>query len=125
MNWLLDTNIVLALVGPASPRQAVAVHRLAGAERIMVSAVSLWEIAIKSGSGKLDVKVGRVADALRKGGFHELAVSWRHASAVRDLPLIHTDPFDRLLVAQAMVEPLSLLTSDRTLGRYSELVHVI
>lgn len=95
------------------------------AEAVFVSAASIWEIEIKSGIGKLDADVNELVARMEEAGFRELPVTVAHAAAVRDLPDIHRDPFDRLLVAQAITEPLRLLTNDDTVGRYSELVITI
>jgi PIN domain nuclease of toxin-antitoxin system len=84
------------------------------------SAASLWEVAIKSGLGREDFKVN--ARLLRRGlldnGYTELAVTSEHAVTVNGLPPIHKDPFDRLLVAQSLVEGITLLTSDPIVAQY-------
>ncbi len=92
---------------------------------VFVSAASLWEVAIKSALGKLAVDVSLLRQAALDTGFLELPVLGAHAEALASLPLIHKDPFDRLLVAQAMAEPMRLLTSDRLLGEYGAHVEVI
>ena len=89
---------------------------------VFVSAVSIWEIAIKSRIGRLEGDPNEFVDAIEKSGFQELAIVARHAAMVHALPLYHRDPFDRLLVAQALSEPLRLLTADRVLSQYSEMV---
>ncbi len=80
------------------------------------SAVSIWEVAIKSGLGRADFNVD--LRGLRQNGYQELAITATHAAAVDLLPPIHHDPFDRLLVAQAQFEALTLLTADTTVVRY-------
>ena len=87
---------------------------------LVFSAVSLWEVAIKTGIGRPDFQVDpRVLHrALLDGGYEELPIAGRHAAAVVSLPPIHRDPFDRLLVAQAMVEGMTLLTTDETVAAY-------
>jgi PIN domain nuclease of toxin-antitoxin system len=92
------------------------------AAEIFVSAASVWEIAVKAKIGKLEGDPHAFAAAIVERGFRELVISARHAAMVYDLPLYHRDPFDRLLIAQAVSEPLRLLTVDRMLGQYSELV---
>ena len=89
------------------------------------SSASLWEATIKVGLGKLPLDPQRLADQLQRTGVRPLAVTWQHALAVHRLPPLHKDPFDRLLVAQAMAEPLHLLTHDATLVPYSELVILV
>ena len=122
MRLLLDTNIALWITTgrralPASTRQVID-----GAAAVLVSAATVWEIAIKVALGKLDVDMDAVIHDFTASGFQKLGVTWEHGRAVRDLPDFHRDPFDRLLVAQAIVEPLHLITSDRLLLRYSPLV---
>ena len=84
------------------------------------SAVSIWEVAIKSGLGRADFNVDPrlLPRGLRQNGYQELAITATHAAAVDLLPPIHHDPFDRLLVAQAQSEALTLLTADTTVVRY-------
>jgi len=91
---------------------------------ICFSVVSIWEMAIKASLGRIDFQVNPLA--LRMGlleqGFRELPIQVNHVLAVQHLPWVHRDPFDRLLVAQAAQERLSLLTADRTLLAYGEAV---
>jgi PIN domain nuclease of toxin-antitoxin system len=121
MKLLLDTHILLWAAGEPDRLPVEARSLIADDENeLLFSAASLWEVAIKSGLGREDF----VADArlLRRGlldnGYGELPVASAHAVAVGDLPPIHRDPFDRLLVAQAMVEGVTLLTADEMMGRY-------
>jgi len=92
---------------------------------VYVSAASLWEVAIKSALGKLAMDVALVRKAALDTGFLELPVLGGHTEALVRLPPIHKDPFDRLLVAQAMTEPMRLLTSDRVLAEYGAHVELI
>jgi PIN domain nuclease of toxin-antitoxin system len=92
------------------------------ADAVFVSAASIWEISIKSGLGKLDADVNELVARMKEAGFRELPVTTIHAAAVRDLPDVHRDPFDRLLVAQAITEPLRLLTDDDNVAKYTDLV---
>jgi PIN domain nuclease of toxin-antitoxin system len=87
------------------------------ASEVWVSAASAWEIAIKQAVGKLDTKRD-TADAVAQAGFVPLPVSFAHAAAVRDLPPHHRDPFDRLIIASARVEGLTIVTSDARFGPY-------
>jgi PIN domain nuclease of toxin-antitoxin system len=123
MRLLIDTHIFLWAMSGQLTKKAETI--LLDAETVFVSAASIWEIAIKSGLGKLDADVNELAARMSEAGFRELPVTAAHAAAVRDLPEIHRDPFDRLLIAQAMTEPLRLLTDDDTVGRYSDLVITI
>lgn len=121
---LLDTQIVLwALAGHRRlPREA---RRLIQAHDAVVSAASIWEIAIKVSIGELDADPDAVRLALDPSGFEELPVTGEHAARVALLPPHHRDPFDRLLVAQALVEGLTLLTADAQLAPYGSFVRVV
>ncbi|UVC08802.1 type II toxin-antitoxin system VapC family toxin [Rhizobium sp. TH2] len=116
--FLLDTHIVIwALNGDARlPAQYVPI--IEDGAKCYVSIASLWEIAIKQSLGKLDVRKD-VVDALMEGDIELLPVSTAAIEAVRTLPHHHRDPFDRMLIAQAMTENLSLLTVDRHFALYS------
>jgi PIN domain nuclease of toxin-antitoxin system len=92
------------------------------AEEIFVSSASIWEIAIKVRIGKMNADPQELFDQIEVNNFRELPVLSRHALLVAKLPLYHSDPFDRILIAQAISEPLNLLTSDAQLRPYSELV---
>ena len=121
MKLLLDTHVLLWAAGQPErlPRAARALLNDPRNEP-MFSSASLWEIAIKSGLGRDDFQVD--ARLLRRGlldnGYGELPVSSEHAVAIDGLPPIHRDPFDRLLIAQSMVEGISLLTSDPLVAQY-------
>jgi PIN domain nuclease of toxin-antitoxin system len=121
MRLLLDTHAFIWWdegVLAKSARQVIV-----GADEVFVSAVSGWEIAIKAALGKIRVRgATAVADAVADYGFAELPITLRHAEAVRALPLHHGDPFDRLLIAQAIAEGLTVVTSDRKFEPYRVLV---
>ena len=87
---------------------------------LIVSAASLWEVTIKSGLGREDFRVDPrlLRRGLLENGYDELPVSGAHATAVDLLPPIHRDPFDRVLVAQAQIEGITLLTTDEIVARY-------
>lgn len=123
MNLLLDTHVALWAIAD-SPRLSPQARQLIESPRAVawISAASLWEIAIKHSLGRGDMPVSG-ADALRyfqASGYRLLAVEPEHAIAIADLPPLHQDPFDRLLVAQALVEPMRLLTHDPVVARYSD-----
>lgn len=90
--------------------------------RTFVSSVSLWEIAIKSQLGRLTADVDEVRVTALDGGFEPLPFTLEHAGAVAQLPLRHRDPFDRALIAQALIGPLALLTHDQSLSVYGKCV---
>lgn len=116
MRLLLDTHVLIwwdAGVGlPAGIEEAIR-----DADQVYVSAVTGWEIAIKASLGKLDT-TRRVEDAVADSGFEELPVRLRHAHRMEALPWHHRDPFDRMLVAQALDEGLTLVSSDEALRAY-------
>ena len=125
MRLLLDTNVLLWTL-TASPRiSAVTPLILAPETEVFVSTVSLWEIATKASIGKLEAKVSEIRAAIADSGFLELPVLGEHTEKLAALPLLHRDPFDRMIVAQAMAEPMRLLTGDTQLAPYSELVQII
>lgn len=125
MRLLLDTHLFLWAVTDSRKLKAAARRQMLAAEQIFVSAASIWEIAIKARLGKLNGDPQRLAQAIEDSGFIELPVRALHAARVAQLPLHHHDPFDRLLVAQAISEPLLLLTADEALAQYGELVKVV
>jgi len=118
---LLDTHVLLWAAGqpdrlPAKARRLLVDPR----NKLIFSAASLWEIAIKKGLGRDDFQVD--ARLLRRGlidnGYSELAITSAHAVAIDSLPPIHKDPFDRLLIAQSMMEGITLLTTDPIAAKY-------
>ena len=125
MRLLLDTNIALWITTDRRALPAATRQLIDRAAAVLVSAATVWEIGIKVALGKLHVDMDDVIDDFTASGFQKLAVTWERGRAVRDLPDLHRDPFDRLLVAQAIIEPLHLVTSDRLLARYSDLVIVV
>jgi len=125
MRALLDTHVFIWVVTDDRRLKASARALLAGADEIRVSSASIWEIAIKSGLGNLSGEASDFAEHIERSGFRELPVSSRHAAGVAQLPMHHNDPFDRLLLAQAMVEPLRFITADSALAAYGPLVELI
>lgn len=116
MNLLLDTHV---LIWWDEGRRLAADARRAieKADTVYVSAASAWEVAIKFSLGRLR-PTRTVEEATTESGFLELPITFRHAERVTELPKHHRDPFDRLLVAQAEVEDLTLVTRDPVFGRY-------
>lgn len=125
MRILLDTHVFLWLV-EGSPRLTSQARQLiTSAEKIFVSSASIWEIAIKIRLGKLQADPDELIEEMLRNGFEELPIYARHAKEVAKLPLHHSDPFDRLLVAQAKTEVTRLLTCDANLAVYSDLIVTI
>jgi PIN domain nuclease of toxin-antitoxin system len=112
---LLDTNVLIRW--HAGQLRPAAVRTVRRAELVAVSAITAWEIAIKRAVGKLKLR-DSVEDLVAQNGFLALAVTVRHGDLLRDLPLHHADPFDRLLIVQALDEGLTILTSDRAFEPY-------
>jgi PIN domain nuclease of toxin-antitoxin system len=124
MRLLLDTHIVLQLL--TEPKRVDRDTRaLIERSDAYVSSASLWEISIKTALGKLKVKPAEIFNALEPTGFSLLAVQGEHSVRVYDLGPFHQDPFDRLLIAQAQIEALTLLTYDDTLAAYGPSVQVV
>lgn len=123
MAYLLDTSVFLnAIVAPERLNRRAQELLSQQAQTFFLSSASSWEIAIKYASGKLripDAPVQWVPAAMRRLGAHPLDISHQHALAVPDLPALHQDPFDRILIVQANAEELVLLTSDRIFEKYS------
>jgi PIN domain nuclease of toxin-antitoxin system len=116
---LLDTHTLLwwdagKLKGPT-------VRVVQRATEVFVSAASVWEISIKAALGKIHMAVP-VSAVTRAYGFRELQITFAHAEHVRALPPVHRDPFDRMLVAQAAVEKLTIVTVDRVFAKYGATV---
>lgn len=118
MNLLLDTHTLIWVFGSNPTLFEAARSAIAeGNNEIFVSAVTAWEIAIKRGQKKLEVK-GDYKRGLELYRFTSLSITTEHALAVEALPLLHTDPFDRLLIAQAKLENLTLVTRDERFAAY-------
>jgi PIN domain nuclease of toxin-antitoxin system len=115
LTLLLDTHAFIWWDNDTLPKSVR--RRIQGADDVFVSAVSAWEIAIKSALGKIVAKAP-LDEAIADYGFSALPITVAHADAVRALPMHHRDPFDRLLVAQARVEGLTIVSRDPALRAY-------
>lgn len=124
MRVLLDTHLLLWSLASPSRLPSTARQRIQSSE-VFASAASIWEISIKAALGKLAADPTEVLAAIEPAGFDQLHVTGAHAARVAQLPLLHKDPFDRLLIAQASMENLTLLTNDGALGRYGAFVEVV
>jgi PIN domain nuclease of toxin-antitoxin system len=125
LRLLLDTHVFIWAVSDDPKLSSTAWSLIETADEVYVSSASIWEAAIKYQLGKFSLDPDRLVEKVAPSGFLDLPVSLRHAAAVRHLPLIHRDPFDRLLLAQAISEPLHLITADEKLSQYSDLVRQI
>jgi PIN domain nuclease of toxin-antitoxin system len=128
MKLLLDTHLLLWAAGQPNRLSAAAVRLIDNpANELFFSAASIWEVAIKRGLGRTDFQAD--PRLLRRGlldnGYSELPVLSDHVVVIDSLPPIHKDPFDRLLVAQATVEGISLLTADSVVAKYPGPVRMV
>ena len=125
MRILLDTHIFLWCVTDNKQLSTQTRALITNAEKVYVSSASIWEIAIKTKLGKLHADIDDLVDAISESGFINLPITAAHSAGIYALPNIHRDPFDRMLLAQAIHEPLKLLTADTKLQAYSALVEVV
>jgi PIN domain nuclease of toxin-antitoxin system len=128
VRFLLDTHLLLWAAGGALQLPAAAAELIDDEANLLhFSAASIWEVAVKSGLGRTDFTTD--AHLLRRGladnGYVEAPITGAHAAAVAVLPPVHRDPFDRLLVAQATLEGMTLLTADARLARYPGPIRVV
>lgn len=125
MRILLDTHIFFWWIKNDRQLSKIAKAKITQATEVYVSSASIWELAIKIKLKKLHADIGEIEEAIVASDFLELPISARHAASVVNLPDIHRDPFDRILIAQAMCEPLTFLTADECLRDYTDLVEIV
>ena len=128
MTLLLDTHLLLWAAGDPGRLSSKAQNLLGDpATKLMFSTASIWEVVIKSALGRDDFRVDpqRFRNGLIQNGYSELEIRSEHALAVGSLPLIHKDPFDRILIAQAQVENVTLLTTDDKVAGYPGLIQAV
>ncbi|MBA2369165.1 MAG: type II toxin-antitoxin system VapC family toxin [Candidatus Protochlamydia sp.] len=125
MRLLLDTHVFLWCIKDNRRLNKSARSKILDASVVYVSSASIWEASIKIKIKKLDANIDQMIDAIAESGFLELPITARHAAAVNQLADIHRDPFDRILISQAIFEPLTLLTADAILKKYSSLVELV
>jgi PIN domain nuclease of toxin-antitoxin system len=118
VSLLLDTHVILWWLTDDLTLSDEVKTRLDDEPDVYVSPASLWEVIIKQSIGKLSEPID-VAEVIRVSGFRELPITFRHAIVAGQLPLIHRDPFDRMLVAQARCEGLTLVSRDPHIQRYN------
>ncbi len=119
MNYLLDTHAFLWWVDDS--RQLSDISReiiLDGTNRIFLSLASQWEIGIKASIGRLEFPMDQLEDAVEQNGFEPLTMATRHIIESTNLPMHHRDPFDRMLIAQARLESLTLISKDTVFPDY-------
>lgn len=122
MQLLLDTNALLWTLADSPRIRPVRDLILSGETDVYVSTVSWWEIAIKTRIGKLDANLSELRLAARDSGFSELPLLGAHAEALATLPRHHNDPFDHMLIAQALAEPMRLITGDEIIPQYLDTI---
>ncbi|MDR1241946.1 MAG: type II toxin-antitoxin system VapC family toxin [Deltaproteobacteria bacterium] len=122
MRILLDTNALLWALANAPRIAPVKELLLDDGNEVFVSTVSWWEIAIKTRIGKLNASLPELRATALESGFLELPLLGSHAEMLATIPRHHNDPFDHMLVAQAMAEPMRLITGDNVLSQYTALV---
>jgi PIN domain nuclease of toxin-antitoxin system len=125
MNFLIDTNIIIWLSNNNPRIRQVKELFFSKDIQIFISAVSWWEIAIKMRIGKLPARLNTLRSLADEHSFIELPLTGRYADTLAELPKIHNDPFDHMLLAQAITEPMRFITGDAILADYSSLVMVI
>ncbi len=125
MHLLLDTHVFIWWLNDDVQLSKKARLFIESADDIYISSASIWEAAIKVQLGKLDVNMELLAQSITSEGFIELPVSVKHALFVLSLAPHHRDPFDRILISQALSEPLRFLTADQSLQHYSDLVECV
>ena len=125
MNYLLDTNVLLWYFWGSKRLNSIRkLFRLPGT-RVHISVVSWWEIAVKIRTGKLPINISRLESFVNEYDFIELPLTRDSIKTYLKLPDLHKDPFDHMLLAQAIVYPMRLITGDSLLAEYSSLVMVI
>lgn len=125
MRILLDTHVYLWWCEDSPNLSTKARQQIETAATVYVSSATLWEVAIKIGIGKFEGNLVDLAQNIFASGFEPLLVTIEHTLALPELANHHKDPFDRMLIAQAMTEPLHLITHDDTLAKYSPLVILV
>jgi len=125
MRLLLDTHLFLWYLAASRKLPKTVSKRIEVADAVFISAATIWEASIKIKQGRLQADTDDLIAGITSSGFIELPITATHGALAAKLPEHHRDPFDRMLVAQAMSEPLKLLTADGLLRQYSELVEVI
>ncbi|MGE1155355.1 type II toxin-antitoxin system VapC family toxin [Pseudomonas kitaguniensis] len=125
MRVLLDTHILLWALSDDPKLSGKARKLIENAAEIYVCAATFWELAIKVGLGKLDADLNEIREYCLESGFIELPITSEHAIAVKDLEHHHKDPFDRLIVATAISEPMKLQTADPQVAQYSSLAILV
>lgn len=120
MRFIVDTHALLWWLAGDPSIGPFARERLASDDsQAVVSAASLWEVAIKQGLGRVDADIGEIERSIAAQGFERLGIEAGHLVELLSLPAIHRDPFDRMLIAQARAEDMPIMTADQAIARYA------
>lgn len=128
MTYLFDTHLLIWVINePERIPEQIAIMMQEGSPGRHFSAAAIWECSVKSALGRddFDIDPHVLRTILLKAGFNEIVINGQHGLAVRYMPLIHRDPFDRIMIAQANVEGLTLVTADAILAQYPARVMVV
>jgi len=125
INLLLDTNVFIWYFWGSDRIDSIKNLIIAKDSDVYFSAASLWEIAIKARIGKIKIDMDELRQFAKKHAFIELPITGEYTKAYQELPQLHKDPFDHMLLAQAITCPMRLITSDPILAEYSSLVMVV
>ena len=128
MKLLLDTHILLWAAGDSQRLSAAAKNLIADhGNSLIFSVASIWEVVVKHMLGRADFRAdpAKLRASLLANGYAEVSIASAHALAIRQLPSIHRDPFDRMLVAQTIVEEATLVTADPTVARYPASIELV
>ena len=126
MRILLDTHILLWWLKDDRRLSDAALNIIENAANdILISAVNTWEIAIKKSLGRIQIDMNELLEVIKSSGLGVLNITVNHTCQISNLPNHHNDPFDRMLIAQSIVEPMRLLTHDDTLMQYGDQVLLV
>ena len=123
--FLLDTNVVLWLSENEPRINSIKPLLMSIESEVFISVITWWEITIKVRAGKLDVDLNQLQFNAEANNFIELPITGKYMKTYLELPFLHKDPFDHMLLAQAISSPMRLITSDSLLAEYSSLVMVV
>lgn len=120
MRLLLDTHVFIWCVAERSRLSQQAIDMIEQADEVFVSIASFWEMAIKQSIGKLDLDMdlATLGHVVSEAGYDLLPIKVEHTVLLTTMPMLHRDPFDRMLIAQSLAEPLRLLTADSEIAKY-------
>jgi len=125
MRILLDTHIIIWILEDSKKLSKKARKIIDDAHEVYISHISAWEMMIKMQLGKLEIELEDIQKIFKQTNFIELNLKFEHVLALNHLPDHHKDPFDRMLIAQALSEPLKFITSDSIVKKYSDFIELV